>query len=241
MVLPPYYQMGFLLPTAGAIEKASSSADREALASELLKNMYSVSAIADLCLGVFKKKKAMAAFYSYIVESVEAHVLGMHRAAILALIPCIEGIIRNIGTDIGKTIPNEINKKDFLSVLAEVQKRDIRGAFQGYDWVPDELMSIQIFDRFHERVQMLESIKFFIDCSLYMDTRHYENTTGLNRHGIVHGFITDFASEANYLRLFTLLSALSVVCILTGDDGSLFFPVSTPESEAWARWLSKLK
>ncbi|MDR3411940.1 MAG: hypothetical protein P4L87_13520 [Formivibrio sp.] len=241
VVLPPYYQMGFLSPAAAAIEKASNPEDREALTSELLKSMYNESGIANLCLGVFKKKRAMAAFYGYIVESVEAHVLGMHRAAILALIPCIEGIIRNIGADIGKDIPDEISKMDFISVLTEVQKRDIRETFQSYNWVPDELISIPIFDRFHERVQMLESIKFFIDSSLYLDTRHYKNATGLNRHGIVHGFITEFASEANYLRLFTLLSALSVVCILTGDNGSLFFPAATPESEAWASRLSNLK
>lgn len=241
VVFPPYYQMGLLSPAAASIEQASCPEDREALTSELLKRMYDENAIANLCLGVFKKKKAMTAFYGYIVESVEAHVLGMHRAAILALIPCIEGIIRNIGTDISKAIPDEINKKDFLSVLTEVQKRDIRRTFHSYTWVPNELMSIQVFDGFHKRVQMLESIKFFIDRSLYLDTRLYKNATGLNRHGIVHGFITEFASEANYLRLFTLLSALSVVCILSGDNGSLFFPVATPESEAWALRLSKLK
>lgn len=242
LVLPPYYQMGLLSTSAAQIDLLTSAEEKEKFAHDLLTNMYSEDSIASLCLEVFKHKKAISPFYDYIVESVKAYYLGLYRAAIITLMPCIEGIIRNIGDQVDIPIRDEISKVSFLKVLTMVQKRDIRsGVYAGYDWVPDEAMDIGLFDGFHERVQMIESIKFFIEHSLYEHTSQYKKETRLNRHGIVHGIISDFHSQANYLRLLTMINALSVASIIAGDPGSLFHPDITPEAAALGEYLKKCK
>lgn len=241
LVVPPYYQMGFLSPAAAHIELLSSTEEKEEFALNLLTKMYPENSIASLCLNVYKRNKAISPFYEDIAESVTAYYLGLNRAAIITLIPCIEGIIRNIGNQINIPIPGDVSKESFLKVLEAVQKRDICGTYEGYDWVPSEAKNISLFDKFHERVQMIQSIKFFIEHSLYEHTSKYKNDSQLNRHGIVHGLISDFHSPTNYLRLITMINALAVASIFAGDSGSLFFPNITPEATTLGEQLRRCK
>jgi len=242
LVLPPYYPMGFLSPMGARAEKLNSTAELEEFANHLFAEMYNESRIATFCTGVYKTNAAVAPYYEHILESAKAYYAKLYRAAILTLIPCVEGIIRNIGHQVGKDISTEITKDAFVDALSAVQKRYIRKVvYADYDWVPSEITEIGVFDRFDEAIQMIQSIKFFLEASLYEHTSRYSNAIGLNRHGIVHGLIGDFHSPANYWRLITLINGLSITSIFAGHAASLFFPGETPDSRVLTRSLETMK
>lgn len=241
LVLPPYYKMGYLSSFAHLI-KESKKEDKENLANIFLNSMYSEDSIASLCINIYKKKIAISPFYEQILESIQAFYYGLYRAAITTIIPCIEGIIRNIGDQVKMPISDKIDKDSFLKVLCKVQLHDIKNIeLRTYNWFPKKEMNIPLFDIFNERIQMIESIKYFLEHSLYQHTKNRSNITNLNRHGIIHGLISNFNNPSNFLRLITMLNSLSITSIIAGDPGSFFHPPTTPESENLAKYFRKCK
>jgi hypothetical protein len=229
LALPPYYAMGFLSPMAAQAETLQSVEEREEFTRTLFAQMYNEATVATLCTGVYKTTPSIAPYHPHITESAKAYYAGLYRAAILTLIPCIEGIIRNTGDA-------------FVETIAAVQKRYIKEiVYRGYDWVPSEIAEVRVFDRFDEAIQMMESVKFFIRASLYQHTSRYSSAIGLNRHGIVHALIANFHSPSNYWRLITLINGLAITSIFAGHAASLFFPAETRESVELARYLSRLR
>jgi hypothetical protein len=74
---------------------------------------------------------------------------------------------------------------------------------------------------------------------MYQNTDEYGGSTGLNRHGIIHGLISGFDTPTNYLRLITLLNSLCIASMIAGDTGSFFHPPETVESKKLARNFGK--
>jgi len=241
LVIPPYFQVVYLNNFVAALDKCTDIKEREMVANVYLLNMYTEDSIASFCTEVYKKKKVIAPYYDCIIESIKAYCLGLYKSAIISLIPCVEGIIRNIGKQIGLGVSDMISKESFLNILEKVQLRDIQDIFKGYDWLPVEEINIELFDKFHERIQMIESVKFFIKNSMYQHTKIYLKLTQLNRHGIIHGLITDFDNATNYLRLINLVNSLSVVSIIAGDPGSSFHPEFTEEAQRLSWCFQKYK
>ncbi|MDQ4625019.1 hypothetical protein [Janthinobacterium lividum] len=232
VVLPPYVTMGYLSIYGARIEKATSGDEKERVAEEMLHGLYSSpSVLAELCLGVYQKDPCIAPFYYSLVEAIEAHCLGLPRASVLTLIPCVEGIIRNLARMVGKSIDDRVDAGSFLETLTRVQKHYINKVeLRGIDWVPNELREVKFYDGFHELIQMVESIRVFVEHSMYKHTDDYEKKSRLNRHGIVHGLLSDYNTETNFYRLIVLINGLSVASIVAGRCASLFHPESTEEA-----------
>jgi len=178
--------------------------------------------------------KVILPFYNHILESIQAYYAGLYKAAIITLIPCIEGVIRNIGGYVGKPSQDIINRKEILDILKKVEIQEIRNNFlNDYDWFPEDEV-ISLLDNFDERIQMIESLRYFIEKSMYHDTRseNYSPSSNiLNRHEIIHGLIVDFDSPINYLKLIVLLNALATISIIAGDPGRCSLPIINPEAK----------
>ncbi|MYM37466.1 hypothetical protein GTP38_24375 [Duganella sp. FT94W] len=235
VVLPPYVAMGYLSGYAARIEKSSSQKEKESFIAEMLKELYGEPLnLADLCVS-YKLDPCIAPFYDNIVEAIDAHFLGLRRASVLTLIPCIEGVIRNLAEKVGRNIRDRIDAPSFLDVLARVQKHYIKNVeLPGIAWVPSELETVAFFDHFHELLQMVESIRVFVEHAMYKHTSDYDRSSQLNRHGIVHGLLSDYHTETNFYRLIVLLNGLSVASIVAGHEASLFHPEPTDEARKLA-------
>ena len=236
IVIPPYVAMGFLSRYAAGIEKSSSTDGKEALAAEMLKELYGAPThVAELCIGIYKEDPCISPFYDSIVEAMEAHFIGLRRASVLTLIPCVEGIIRKLAEKVGRDIQDRIDAPSFLDVLGRVQKHYINNVeLRGIAWVPCELRTVAFFDDFHELLQMVESIRVFVEHAMYKHTADYNRSSQLNRHGIVHGLLSNYNTETNFYRLIVLLNGLSVASIVAGHNASLFHPEPTEEARRLA-------
>lgn len=236
VVVPPYVAMGYLSNFAARIKDAATPQEKDKIAEEMLRQAYNdPTALAEMCVGIYKKDPCIAPFYGNIIQAIEAHYFGLCSASILTLIPCIEGIIRNLAAMVDLNISDRIDARNFLHALTKIQKNYINNVeLNGIVWTPNELRTVEYFDEFHELIQMIESIRFFIKYALYRHTSDYERTSQLNRHGIVHGLLSDFNSTTNFYRLIVLINSLSVASIVAGRAASLFHPAPTEESRLLA-------
>ncbi|MDO8343040.1 MAG: hypothetical protein Q7T48_07570 [Cellvibrio sp.] len=203
--------------------------------------MYNLEGLSALSVDIYRKNNDFTEYSSQIDESIEAFCLGLNRVAITSLMPCIEGIIREIGIKIGISCEEHVNVKQFVNILKKIQQKIIANiVFYGFDWVPSDFKSISLHDGFNEQIQMVESLKYFLNNGLYQHTASYQGSTNLNRNGVVHGFITNFSSQVNFYRLITVLNMLYVCSVLTGNEGSLFHPSASEESKLLEKRLASI-
>ncbi len=228
LIIPTYIPIQSLRLIASIILDLSDT-EKEKFLNDYLRSIYSEDFMASFCIHVYTKK-LMESFRDHIIESIEAYYLGNYKTAIITLIPCIEGLIGNIGKKVGLSVARDLRKTDILSILSLVQSQYIKSELKEYTWYPEDI--IGYFDKFDERIQIIESMKFFIKNRMYQDTRNENDMelSKLNRHGIIHGFIKDFDNPCNYLRLIVFINALANVSVIAGDPGVCFFPKPT-ESE----------
>ncbi|UWF46928.1 hypothetical protein NYP20_16385 [Pseudomonas sp. N3-W] len=243
IVVPVYYQMGMLDKLAFKIHRASTIEEKLKIADAGLIGMFDCESLAALVEGVYRKKRTMNKYADQINESIKAYFLGLHGVAITGLIPCVEGIIRTMGNDIGLSVGEKVDARSLLRVFKKLKQQEVDSALDGYGWYPEQ-MNVAFFERFHERIQMLGNVVIFIETALYQHTSLYTRETLLNRHGISHGLFEGYASVANFLRLINLINSLSAAAILVEGCGSFFHPPVTEESKklAWNYrrcWLLK--
>lgn len=230
IVVPPYYQMGFLHGNAGRILKADTHAEKMNIGSEMLYAMYPADGMAELISGVWSKRRTFDEFQSQLVEAAKAYCLGLYGVAITGLLPCIEGVVRQLGVLSGVAVEDSVSIKVLTKVFRKLQKRELVLMFDGYDWYPESEITVSYLDGFHERVQIFESISSYLESKLYLHTDSAPEYLRLNRHGIAHGLFKGYATKENYLRLFNLLSALSFAAAMVEGRGSLMHPGTTVES-----------
>lgn len=231
IVVPPYYPIGVLGEHAAEINSAVTQDDKLRLGDRMLLEIYPPDGLAKLIEGVWSVRKTFDQFHSQLVESSKAYCLGLYNIAIVGLLPCIEGIVRQLGLASGLNVGKDVSIRTLSVVFKRLQQKEIDMMMEGYDWYPRNEISISFLDRFHERIQMFESISSYLGSKLYLHTDSAPDYLSLNRHGISHGFFQGYATPANYLRLFNLLSSLSFAAAMVEGEGSLMPPGQTPESE----------
>ncbi|QYX54397.1 hypothetical protein K3F44_08925 [Pseudomonas sp. S07E 245] len=231
IVVPPYYQMGFLHEHAGKILRAETHLGKMDAGSTMLAYMYPASGMAALIAGVWSKRKSFELFHAQVVESAKAYCLGLYGVAITGLLPCVEGVVRELGVLSGVPVGDSVSIRILTKVFRRLQRKELESMLDGYDWYPEAELNIALLDGFHERVQMFESISSYLQSRLYLHTEVAPEYLTLNRHGIAHGLFQGYATKENYLRLFNLMSALSFAAAMAEGRGSLMHPGTSPESD----------
>jgi hypothetical protein len=230
IVFPPYTPFGILNRHAAAICSEQTKAGQLARGDKFLEEIYEAESMARLISGVLKDHEAFEQFNDQVVEACKAYHLGLYGVAIVALLPCIEGVVRKLGVMSGIDVGEAVDIPSLLKVFRKLQSQEIDKMFDGYSWIPGSEININLLDKFHERVQMLGNIASYFKEKLYIHTSRLPIGTTLNRHGITHGFFDGYATSHNFLRLFGMLCALSFAAIMVRGHGSLFGPGSSPES-----------
>lgn len=239
IVYPPYYALGFLNTFAKKIHDEPNSGLKDAIGEEMLLAIYPADGIAALICGAWIKRKTFEPYIDQIVEAAKAYQLGLYGVAIVGLLPCIEGILRRLGTLSGAAVEKSVDISSLLKVLRGLKARELEQLVGEFAWYPQNELNVKYLSRFHERVQMLEATEVYFRDALYKHTDALPAYVVLNRHGIAHGFFEGYATSGNYLRLFNLLSSLSFAAILVEGRGSLMHPGETADSIALTRALIK--
>lgn len=236
-VLPPLMTMGFLSEFAKAIANAS---DIERVAENYFPRMFNLESLSALHSEIYAKNSDFEIYSDQIKEAIEAYCLGLNKVAVTALLPCIEGIIRKLGLKIGLKCSEHVSLNQFIVILEKIQKLVINKIFSDFDWVPSDYKKVALHDCTNEQIQIVESLICFLRNALYKNTIEYQGSTNLNRHGVLHGLISNFNSHVNFFRLITVLNALYVCSLLTGNTGSLFHPPANDDSRKLENRLLKI-
>ena len=239
IVLPPYHSFGFLSEYGGKISKSNSEEERYAHANNMLLEMYTPPRMADLICGAWSQRITFAQYQEQLIEAVKAYCLGLYGVAIVGILPCIEGFLRELGKHVSLPVKDAVNIETLLKVFHRIKQGELKRLVAGYDWYPDKELTINYLSRYHERVQMLESMEMYFRGYFYGHTESLPSHVVLNRHGIAHGFFKGYATPSNFLRLFNLISLLSFAAILVEGRGSMLQPGVTTDSEALALNFTK--
>ncbi len=224
-VSPPLLAYEFLSEIAKEIMNATSPSEIEQVIQKHGPRMYPIKSLASLHENIYRLNPIVSPYSKQIQECIEAFHFGLFGAAITGLIPCIEGIIRDTGKKINIACDEHVSLHQFIDIIEKLQQRILKKyVFREYSWAPVDFMNIDFHDHFNEQIQILQSLKFYLNNSLYMHTQSFSSATGLNRNGVVHGFITNFNSAENFYRLVTVLNLLYVCTLFAGESGSMFHP-----------------
>lgn len=239
LVLPPMVNVIKLGKIATEIEQANPG-DEGAVFKKHCDDLYPVKAMAAIHANSYLDNAIMKKYGGQIGQCLEAYYFGLKSVAITALIPCIEGIIRDVGGRIGLTCHDHISANELLNILEKVMRKYIHRIFDGYIWYPSGYASIDLHDCLDERIKIVEGLRYYIKVSLYEHTSRYQGQAQLNRNGIVHGFVNDFDSDDNFFRLIAVLNALYVATMLAGADGLPIIPGDTLDSLRFEQHLRVL-
>lgn len=220
IVVPPYVPFGRLDNYAVIIDSAQSE-DLELVATGILSDIYDLPHISRLVGQVFAQKASYLPYIKQIEECVKAYCLGLFNVAICGLVPCIEGVLRNLCLSVGKGGVGSINREDLLGAVDELINRQRKELVDGYDWYPDAEMNREFLDGFNEIVQVLKSVEWFVKERLYEHSSRAGGSLPINRHGLLHGFISGSGSQLNFLKLFNFMAAVSFVAVFI-DGGGLY-------------------
>lgn len=240
-VYPPFIQRSLIEGFVRSLEASSESgSDPETVTSIFTSKMLSFDDIACLYVCCYSCNKDISSFKEHILESAYSYSAGWYKVAITSLLVCIEGVIRNIGVNLDEKYEGVVSLEKLHNIIVRVQKEIIHSLLPLATWVPIELKTVSFYDNFDERVQIVESLRSFVESKLYASTSKYSSSTKLNRHGVIHGLIDGFDSPVNYRRLLLVLNSLYYCSVISGRGGSLFLPSSTDASKDLLERLNRI-
>ena len=219
--IPPYLQIGFLSSLAKSIEVAAPNV-KAGIMCQHMAQAYTPEYLAVMLLERYSKILHVRDFKPQIGESIKAYFCGYKFAAVTALIPVVEGIIRKIAIAEGRNVGSGTNRLNIE--LQAIIDRELSSP-HGYG----------------ERVVLLESFRDFIKDRFLQSTSAFVGADEFNRHGILHGIFEKFGEEANFLRLITLLDLLCFSIGMTIGGVSMFAPPLTADSSMLAQHYAQLQ
>lgn len=239
IILPNYVSLGVISHHCGQINKAPSREMKILAGERSLTSMFPPEVLSLLVIEHYTKFPVLEKCLVQIRETTETYCLGLYRSAITTLLPCIESTIRSLGIRLGIDEPENVGTQFLLSIYDAWLKFYINDyVYRDYDWIPICICSKEFFSGFEERYQIALNGRNYIEKHLYQNTQSDTGISNLNRHSILHGFMTEYYTKGNYLRLINLLNNLCFMLTISGDPVSLFLPCDTVQSKAFLLNLS---
>lgn len=231
-----FYEIGIVLPTL------ISNGDQEILLKALSENkdnninekiitdfFKGTLGLPELLTSTYSTNKHISKYIEILEESLKAYHLGLFKVAVISLLPCIEGVIRDLGVK-----ASSVSSKELIENLIKLQRYYIKHyIFNSCNYVPQDFLDIKFHDTYDECIQVIESLRWFLEKSLYQNTNAFNESHSLNRHSILHALKSEsnYGTESNFFRLINILNSLYFCSVFSGENGSLFHPSHTTQSE----------
>ncbi|MGK3138668.1 hypothetical protein ACCX84_23090 [Pantoea trifolii] len=234
IITPNYIGYGVLGTLADGIKNASNKEDKLMLGERALTAMFPPEILSLLVTEHYPKFSALEQCIVQIRETTEAYCLGLYRSAITTLLPCIENAIRALGVQLNINQPENVGTQFFLSIYDAWLKYYIYDyMYRDYDWMPQSIRERKFFGGFDERFQIGLNGRNYFEKHLYQSSKKDIGLSKLNRHSILHGFMDEYHTKGNYLRLINLLNNICFMMTIAGESVSLFLPEKTEKYQAF--------
>lgn len=242
IIIPNYISFGVLGRCVKEIKDEKNQNTKIEVGDQVLTSIFTPAMLSLLVTEHYTQFPALEKCLVQIRETTETYCLGFYRSAITTLLPCIESTIRMLGVRLGINQPDNVGTQFLLGIYDAWLKFYINDyVYQGFDWVPVEVRSSKFFSTFEERYQIGLNGRNYIEKHLYQNTQSDKGLSKLNRHGILHGFMTEYYTKGNYLRLINLLNNLCFMLTISGDPVSLYLPQETIKSQTFHFNLVRLE
>ncbi len=223
--MPAYVPLGFLGRLAFDLDHEQSRYKRRRLLREALVATYDEEHLAAMLLDLYARVPFLRDRLRSISEAFEAYALGINGAAIVALLPVVEDVLRQHGGG----GPRDTGRRKLLGWIDDaISMERARG---------DE-------DHNDERVAMLRSFRGFVDQRLYAPSAKCKDAGFLNRNGILHGVFPDdeYRDAHNFPRLVSVLDLLCfTVTVQRGARASALGPKLNAASHHLAAYYRQLR
>ena len=209
--IPPYVtmeQMDEILSRQIKKTSALSQAELE----EILSEIYSPTNLANLINEKYATTPYIKDYLKIIENSIEAHFLELHHAAVATAIPVIEGVARKLAEKrrVSHKYIKETIKNLCLSCKHEVTSKKLGDV--------------------SEVESMIDSFEMFATQKLYSDSSKYPHTDKTNRNGITHAAYLD-SDYGTPINFYKSIAAIDFLCFLVAiDSGLSWFPPKGSES-----------
>lgn len=215
--IPPYLSLGFLGVLKSAID-AEQPLDQQGLGA-VLSRAYSPEHLAAMVSERYPITPHVQEYKDIIAEAVEAHFSGLGHAAVVTLLPVIEGAGRRLAKS--RNLKVEGIKSVFTG-LAEDCKRETASQNLG---AVDEILS------------MMDSFIDFTSKYLYVNSNAYPLTDKTNRHGALHGAYTD-GDYGSAINFYKAIGSVDFLCMVSAFRSTVSWlaPDPTPSSQRLAAY-----
>lgn len=237
---PAYIQNKVMANIYAAIKGAPDNEKHDRL--EMALNLtYTPNHIASMVSGRYREIPEIEQYLPMIQDAVKAHYLGLHAAAIVTLIPVVEGVLRSMCFH-NRNLPDNSTKLDRVTG-SELLKQSVAGAikkatelliYRHGTWIPELYEKHEFLERTDEFIWMLATFGEFGEKYLFKDSEKYAGFGELNRPGILHGHFTDFRHGSNFYKLISILDFLSFALSMNHSEISCLAPELTDEGKQLA-------
>lgn len=237
---PAYVQNKVMANIYTAIKGAPDNEKHDQLETAL-SLIYTPEYIASMVAVRYKEIPEIEQYLPMIQDAVKAHYLGLQAAAIVTLIPVVEGVLHsmfllNRGLPANSTDLDRVNGIELLkqSVADAIKKATELLVYRHGTWIPELYKKREFLERIDEYIWMLATFREFGEKYLFKDTEEYSGFGELNRHGILHGHFTDFRHGSNFYKLISILDFLSFSLSMNHSGISCLAPELTDEGKQLA-------
>lgn len=193
---------------------------------------YTPDYIATMVSDRYRAIPAIRPYVACIEESAEAFYFGFTSSAVASLIPSVEGSLS--GMLLAFRSRQDQNGTELLKqVVAAAIESAADKLVYAKSWIPEPYRQRGFLGRMEEYVEMLEAFETF--CLQFFFAR-WDDDIGadLNRHGVVHGLVTDYGAPANFYRLISILDLIAFIGSMNIAGVSCLAPNDTDVSRAIA-------
>jgi hypothetical protein len=194
--IPPYLSVGFLTKLRDAIN--SGQRFGQAHLEAALAVAYSPEYLATMVSERYPETPYVNDYARTIAEAVEAHHLRLGHAAVIGLMPVIEGAGRGLADSRSVTVPSM--KKLFPNLASDCT---------------NEVIAKNVGNT-QEIISMFKSFEEFTGDYLYIRSDLYKLDDKTNRHGMLHGAYadSDFGDPINFYKAIGSIDFLCMVAAL---------------------------
>lgn len=207
-----------------------------------LQSNFSIEIAVAYYNNYFSPSECLGNYKTIIFESIEAYYLGMDHIATIALLPVLEGGLRNLHQKILSCGKGNVSAEQFDKYTIELLMRWGKRSFPQFDWYPGKgynpSIEIDFFTHNNEQCDVINSFRIFFKDVLYRDSNASSN--GFNRHLILHLLKNDFNDPSNFIRIFIALTHLVFIESLFNDKIPTFWRGVSQKDRELARYVQAI-
>lgn len=235
--IPLFLGLGDLI---NQIHEVSSSDNKDA--DKWLIDLFTPAVASTYVLKYFENSQSLRPYIQIIYESLEAYYMELDHVAVMALLPVVEGGLRNVQEIVLSHTDANIKSEDFVARLGDMLVKHGEREASDISIYPGSFGSNEVRLDFlthaNPQCDVMNAFRIFFKKVLYRRSR--DASDGFNRHLILHLLKNDFASPANFIRVFLLLSHIAFCERSSNSSIPMLWPGSDEDDMRVAKYFVEL-